>query len=167
MTPAERDDVAHAIHQTMAFYDKELTPGQMKIWLHAVSVRDAQDVKAALLEYIKIGQYAPRPKNILELVENKRFERLRSEPVQRIENKVREAPPEVAKAWQFVIKLWGMGDMYGVSKVSPEEQDRMIELCNRQCVANGNAEAIPPEAFREDIWGMSHDEALRRQRESA
>jgi hypothetical protein len=163
MTPLERDDLAHAINQLMAFYDKELTPGQMKLWLQALSMRQLDDLKAAMRAYLEKGKFAPRPAHILEIVEANRFERISHEAPKRLENKPKEAPREVRRAWAFVIKLWGMGDMYKVGDVSPEEQDRMIELCNRQAKQSGNAESIPPDAFRPDIWGMTYEQAIARQ----
>jgi hypothetical protein len=163
MTPFERDDIAHAVSQVMAFYDKELTPLQMKFWLEDLSGRDPQDVKDALTEYRSIGKYAPRPANILEILKTKQSVRSQAHSPLMLESPVREAPKEVSKAWAFVIKMWGMGDMYGVGDVSREEQDRMIELCNRQAKQSGNAESIPPDAFRPDIWGMTYEQAIARQ----
>lgn len=160
MNPKDRDDLTHAISQVFAFYGKELDVLQMKLWLRALANSDLTRVKQALADYTSIGRFAPKPVDILDLLKNTVTNEARALPAP--ERKVQEAPPEVSAAWAYVIRLWGLGDFWNAGSVDSETADRHIELVNRQCAASGNADAIPPDAWLESVWGCSRETALRR-----
>ena len=157
MNRVERDDVAHALGQTFAFYGKELDTLQMKFWLRALSQKGADAIKSALVEYTAIGKYAPKPVDILELIEvhNDQHAATLPPPPQ-----ADSAPPHVAKAWAYVIKLWGAGDFFGAGKVDPADADEYLRICNEQAKANNNPSSIPPDAWLFDVWGCDRDRAL-------
>ena len=156
MTPSERDDVIYALNQTQAFFGKTLDDLQLKFWMRALKDYSAAEIKRGLADYTGIGKYAPKPVDIAELIKNNR------ETDRRADNKPRELPPireadeATAKAWQYVIKLWGL-NLFNVGKVDSETAEAYILLCNRQAKGNNNPTSIPPEAWRADIWGCERE----------
>jgi hypothetical protein len=116
----------------------------------------AAEIKRGLADYTGIGKYAPKPIDIAELIKNNR------ETDRRADNKPRELPPireadeATAKAWQYVIKLWGL-NLFNVGKVDSETAEAYILLCNRQAKGNNNPTSIPPEAWRADVWGCERE----------
>lgn len=163
MTPEERDDVSHAITQTMAFFDKELNELQMKFWLRALSGRHPIDIKRALAEYTAQGRYAPKPVQITDLIESYHEQKRRNESLTAPKTEPPTvADPKVAEAWRYVISLWG-GSLFAKRPTTVEEIDEFTAICNLQSKASGKADAIPPEAWRQDIWGESREAAVRRQ----
>ena len=69
MDKVERDDFVYALEQTMAFYNKELEPMQATFWVDACRDKSVDKLKRAMRDHIKIGRYAPRPAEILSIVE--------------------------------------------------------------------------------------------------
>jgi hypothetical protein len=166
MKPDERDDLRHAITQTLAFYDKTLDALQMKFWLRAFSDRSLADVKRALMEYTASGRYAPKPVQILDLIDDHLEQQRRTESLATpaLPESFQEAPPNVARAWAFAIKLWHIGDLVPSVRtdLSDDEIEQALLLVNRQAQSSGTPTAIPPDAWLPDLWGCSRDEAVRR-----
>lgn len=154
MTPVERDDVAHAVTQVQAFFGKELDALQMKFWLRALAELDATSVKRALADYTSLGKYAPKPRDIIDLVETQNEKRRRELPPPE-KQKTQEAPEHVRRAWVWLISQWGVGDMYGAGKVTDAEADAYALICNQQAKANNNPDSIPPHCWLESVWGCS------------
>ena len=71
MNAVDRDDFAHALGQTLEFYGKELKREDFSFWYRALGEKDIAPVKAALLEYTKVGKYAPKPVDILDLISDR------------------------------------------------------------------------------------------------
>lgn len=162
MNPHERDDITHALNQLQQFYGKELNEVQVKLWIRAIGHLPYADLRVALADYPKVGKHAPKPVEIIEIVNQLRDARRR-------ENAELPAPagppcdPKVAAAWRYVIGLWEFDLFRNRPGITDERIDEYTAICNRQALASGNADAIPPDAWRTDIWGVSRDEAIRRQ----
>lgn len=158
MNSVERDDLIHAISQVQAFYGKELDALQMKLWVRALSDLDPDRTKRALADYTAHGKYAPKPVDIIELARSYVEEERRALPPP--ESKTLEAKPEVARAWAYLIRFWGAGDMFAAGSVDADTENQYFELCNRQACLNGNPESIPPDAWLDGVWGCSREDAL-------
>ena len=158
MNPKDKDDLIHAITQVHAFYNKELDELQVKFWLRALANYPVLEVKRALADYTAKGRYAPKPVDITDAIDASVEQGARALPPPEIT--AERAPPEVASAWAYVIKLWGLGDI--MKGGAPDDVDAKLELCNRQAFGNQNPESIPPDAWLEEIWGCDRDEAVRR-----
>lgn len=151
MNAVERDDIAHAVTQVQAFYGKELDALQMKFWLRGLGDLDVSDVKRALADYTMTGKYAPKPVDIRDLVTHSRETSRRDLPAP--EKRLKEAPEHVGKAWRWLIKQWGLGDLYGAPNVTEDEVEDYMCLCNQQAKTNNNPDSIPPHCWLESIWG--------------
>ena len=102
MDPLIRDDMIHSVDQTLVFYGKKLDKAAVGFWLNALRKFDLQDVKRALMIYTERGKYAPKPVDIIEILDNqKAINRAKLPP---------PAPPrdrkstDLDRAWIYVIK---------------------------------------------------------------
>ena len=154
-TPLIRDDICHAVGQTLKFYGKELEPSDFSFWWYALRDSNPDKIKQALKDYIKVGKFAPRPKDVLELIEsnNRPAEHTLPPPAETT------CPPDITRAW-----LWFIGrttkdsaNFNGLfesgSPVSLEQQERYLHVVNHQAKAAGQPEAIPEEFKLREVWG--------------
>lgn len=155
MDRKDRDDFMYALGQTMEFYNKELQKSDFKFWHSALGDRPVQHIKDALLEYVRIGKFAPRPANIMELI-NQRIPASRAAlPSPPPES---NCPPEIAKAWMWFIGRYSQDSILGglfdeKSPVDIETQERYLHLVNHEAKAANNPEAIPDEYRLAEVWG--------------
>jgi hypothetical protein len=162
MTPHERDDLIHAITQTLAFYDKKPSDLDLVFWTRGLKNYPIKAAKRALSDYTAIGRYAPKPAQIIDLINEQRECVPRRESLPPPEVSAEPAPPEVAKAWRAVIAQWGLGMFADAEPDDPETAHRYARICNEQAAGNGNPEAIPPEAWLHDVWGCTREAAIKR-----
>jgi len=140
-------DITHALRQHLEAFGKTLSPALEKLWLESLGPRVTPKVfKNALLQHARESRQIPRPADIIALINN---------PGPRTEHREKPEPasPEVARAWMFVIRHWGFGDMFPLGDVSAEDAERYIELCNRQAKQNNNPDSIPPDLWLVEVWG--------------
>lgn len=159
MDVVDRDDIAHAINQTFAFFGKELDQLQLRFWLRAMAPHDVNAIKRALADYTGIGRYAPKPRDVIDLI-GEHSEKQRREAPAITPPQTKEAPAHVAKAWAYVIKFWGVGDLYRSGDVSEDQERAYLVTCNTQAKANNNPESIPPDAWMEGVWGCTRERAM-------
>lgn len=159
MDAVQRDDVAHAVGETFKFYGKELDGLQRKVWLRALANYEPGLIKKSLEDYTAIGKYAPKPVDITNLIGKNTASQRRDAPQRKAPP--REAPEHVRKAWMYVIKLWGVGDIFHSGKISVDQAKAYIVTCNTQAKQSNNPASIPPEAWLEGIWGCTREHALR------
>jgi hypothetical protein len=153
MDSLERDDFIHALTQTMHFYGKELDRGQVAIWVTACNGKAVEKLKKAFMEHLQSGRYAPRPAEILALVDGMAKIAGRNELPAPPTTK---CPPEIAKAW-----MWFIGRTTQDSNVSlfqdnigidVDTQEKYLEIVNFEAHKYGNPAAIPKEFRLEEIW---------------
>jgi hypothetical protein len=161
MNPKERDDVIYAINQTQAFYGKSLDDLQLKFWMRAIGMYSRDEILKALADHTGIGKYAPKPVEIIDLIKTQR-EQARSHAPRVEKTATREASPEVAKAWQYVIKAWGLGNLYKIEGVSDDQAARYLEIANTQAMNSNRPTAIPEDAWLPEVWGCTRDSAIAR-----
>jgi len=160
MTPKERDDVIYALNQVQSFYNKTLDDLQLRFWMRALQQYEAKDIMTALADYTATGKYAPKPADIIDAIKTLREQSRRTEQPSIRRPDVRMADPKTARAWQYMIKLWGMGNLYKITEVDDDTAGEYLTLCNRQAMMNKNPDAIPPDGWLSDVWGCTRDEAL-------
>ncbi|MGI9570458.1 MAG: hypothetical protein ACR2PH_12155, partial [Desulfobulbia bacterium] len=101
MTPIEKDEFSHALGQTLAFYGKTLDKAQFGFWYQGFANYPLKSIKTALLQYTKVGKYAPKPVNIHEIMDANRSlmapERTLPTPPPK------PCPPDIARAWMWFI----------------------------------------------------------------
>lgn len=154
MDAIERDDFVHALGQTLAFYGKELDQMQTSFWLTACRDKGSRRLKAALIEYTKIGKYAPRPADILAIVDNmSQQNKVKALPPPPTTN----CPPDIAQAWMWFINrmtrgssLEGLFDEAGA--VDLETQEKYLHIVNHEAHKYGTPEAIPDEYKLREVW---------------
>lgn len=159
MDRKELEDCMHALGQVYAFYGKEFDDIQRAFWAQFVQKQDYHRLMAALREYPEHGRYAPKPKDIAELIE-------RDAPTQgRIgefpkEEPETDCPPEIARAWMFWLQHWyGMNPSTWpkVEGVTTEESEAMLLLVNQEAARTNTPEAIPDGYKIPKVWqGVTH-----------
>lgn len=154
MNAVDRDDFAHALGQTLEFYGKELKREDFSFWYRALGEKDIQAVKNALLEYTKIGKYAPKPVDIIDLIKEVNIpSRQDALP----EPDYNPCPPEIHAAWVWFIGMYTKGgklEMYqGGEEVSPDLQERYLNIVNHEAQRTGTPEAIPDAYKLREVFG--------------
>jgi hypothetical protein len=153
MNQVDKDDFAHALGMTLEFFGKKLERTDFSFWYSALGDRGVESIKRALKEYVKVGKYAPRPANIVELMsvrtEHNRLE-LPSPPP------TTNCSPEIAKAWMWFIgqttKGTKLDGIFSRADIPVETQERYLHLVNHEAQKNNQPEAIPDEYKLAEVW---------------
>jgi hypothetical protein len=157
MNPVERDDFAHALGQTMEFYNKELDKLHLTVWLRSLRGRPLPAIKRALADHMAQSRYAPKPVDIITLLDASReIERAQLPPPKAPET---SCPPEIAKAW-----MWFLGRITKDSKnfdglfsshqdIDLETQERYLHIVNHEARNANEPDAIPDEYKLQEVWG--------------
>ena len=156
MNAVDKDDFSHALGQTLAFYGKELDSTQFSFWYRALSDRPIEKIKAALLEYVKIGRFAPRPAHILELIGSSTEQARNTLPPP--DDSYTKCPEEIHDAWTWFIGMYckDSRNMDGVFKrdpVSAELEERYLHIVNHEAQKAGMPDAIPDEFKLKEVFG--------------
>lgn len=155
MNQVEKDDFAHALGMTLQFYGKTLEKSDFSFWYSAMGDRSVLTIKNALKEYIKVGKYAPRPANILELMQNRAEHSRQQLPAP---NLTTDCPPEVGAAWMWFIRHNAKGSknldslFSNQSPVTIEQQEKYLHIVNHEARKYNQPEAIPPEFRLAEVW---------------
>lgn len=151
-----RDDLLHAVGQVMGFYNKKLEPAAARFWMNAFQGIDPDRIKSALMEYTKHGKYAPKPGDILDLVDVGRAQLAAMQPPPK---EPVPCPEDIRKAWVWFVGRCTSGSVLldgvfgGCPDVSPEQQERYLETVNQQAKQFDQPEAIPRECWLQHVWG--------------
>lgn len=71
------------------------------------------------------------------------------------------AKPDAARAWRWAIGFHG-SDAFPSISATDEEVERFSTLVNQEAKERENPEAINARIWREDIWGCTRDQAVKR-----
>ena len=156
MNSVDKDDFMFALGQTLKFYGKQLEKESWPFWYQAFFVKDISQVKRALMQYTREGKFAPKPKDILEIMDVDKSYRKAALPPP--EPMTTNCPPEVAKAWMWLINRIAQGSaMAGLFQESASvdliTQERYLHLVNHEAHSLGMPEAIPIEFKLQEVWG--------------
>lgn len=157
MEPKEKDDFMYALGQTLAFFGKELDKVQFSFWYRAIGDRPIQQIKTALLDYVKVGKYAPRPANIIELIESGRQHSAQN-ALPPPEAPTTNCPPEIARAWMWFMSRTTIGSSMagifdGEKGLDQKTKERYLHIVNEQAQVYGTPDAIPDEFKLKEYWG--------------
>lgn len=155
MDSIERDDFVYALQQTMGFYGKEIDKMQVSFWVDACRDKSVTKLKKAFREHIKIGKFAPRPADILSIVDNMAQHSGHKElpaPV------TTNCPPDIARAWMWFIGRSAIGtNLDGLFSdkldISLEQQEKYLHAVNHEAHKYGMPESIPEEYKLKEVWG--------------
>jgi len=156
MNQAERDSFAHALGQTLNFYGKTMDKSDFSFWYSAMGDRSVEVIKNALREYIKIGKYAPRPANIIELMSVRTLHSRQELPPPVVTT---NCPPEIAKAWMWFIHHMAksssnMDSLFADSgSATLEQQEKYLHVVNHEARRYNQPDAIPAEYRIAEVWG--------------
>jgi hypothetical protein len=154
MDRIERDDFMYALGQTMEFYGKKLERSDFAFWYSSMGDRSVGQIKTALKEYVKIGKFAPRPANIMEILNNMRpsLERVALPPP------TTNCPPEIAKTWMWFIGRISQGSLlldglFGESQGADlQTQEKYLHVVNHDAKRLNTPDAIPDEYKIAEVW---------------
>lgn len=163
MNQSDRDSFAHALGQTLGFYGKTLEKTDFSFWYSAMGDRSVDSIKNALKEYIKIGKYAPRPANILELMSTRGEHTRAALPAPSA--MTTSCPPEIAKAWMWFINHMAKGSkncgslFSNQGPVSVEQQEKYLHVVNHEAWKYKQPDSIPDEYKLAEVWGLEKKRA--------
>lgn len=154
MDRKELEDCMHALGQVYAFYSKEFDDIQRAFWMQFVQEQDYHRLMTALRKYPSEGRYAPKPRDISELIERDAptapaHKALPDKPM------TTDCPPHIAKAWMFWLQHWyGMNPSTWpkVEGVNEEEAEEMLMLVNREARRTNTPDAIPESYKVKEVW---------------
>ena len=156
MTATEMDDCLHALGQVLAFFGKELDQLQKGFWKETFRDKSPAHCLRALKEYTTSGRYAPKPKDIVELIDTYK----ESERVERtyVETNLPAptCPAEIQKAWRFWLPVFHGADIGGVMgkvNASEEEAEEFLLIVNREAKRTNQPRAIPEAYKPAEVWG--------------
>lgn len=161
LTGNDRDDVAHALTQVLAFYGKSIDEVSLKLWMRALADYPPDDIRQALADYPGVGKYAPKPLDIKELIEDLRQQRRQErEALPPAPEPESQCPPEVGAAWAWFIGLVasdGCNEQLAGAmprrEISLEQQERYLHIVNHEAWQQGSPESIPDKYKLEEVWG--------------
>jgi hypothetical protein len=151
----EKEDFLYALTQTMHFYNKEVDRMQASFWWTACKDKGVDRLKKALIEHTKVGKFAPKPADILSIVDNMSQQHGRNElPPPPTTN----CPPEIAKAWMWFNNALCAGSrnfdgVFASSRVDDELADRYMHIVNHEAHKFDMPDAIPDEYKLKEVWG--------------
>jgi hypothetical protein len=154
MDRAGLEDCMHALGQVYAFYNKEFDDIQRAFWMQFVQAQDQTRFLTALRKYPSEGRYAPKPKDIAEIIERdaplaEARKALPSKPL------TTNCPPKISRAWMFWLSHWyGMNPSSWpkVENVTDEEAEEMLLLINQEARRCNSPQAIPEGHRLENVW---------------
>lgn len=159
MDTLTRDDLGHSLSQLLGFYGKKLDPVALRFWMGAFDGREPAIVKAAMEAYTKIGKFAPKPVDILGLMDSKRAEnRAYQAKIAPPDPLVTNCPKHIELAWRWFIPMMAAGsnllaEFMPKIPVDAETQEKYLLIVNQQAKLYNTPEAIPDEFKLREVWG--------------
>ena len=152
----DRDDFLYSLKSTMGFFGKDLDKMQASFWWTACNGKPLPKLKAALLEWHRVGKFAPKPVDILSLIDDRAAFQSQSETPA---IPTTDCPPEIARAWMWFIKmrcegsLLLSGAMGKREKLDSETEEKYMHAVNHEAHKYGMPDAIPDEYKLKEVWG--------------
>ena len=155
MDRKELEDCMHGLCQVYGFYSKEFDDVQRAFWMQAIQGVDPQAFLIAVRQYTREGRYAPKPKDVLDIMER---DKPRTADALTIPAELGNvAPKHISDAWRYWLpKFWGketggvMGQPEG--SVSHEKAEEMLILINKEAKRVNNPDAIPFDYKLVEVW---------------
>lgn len=153
MEAVDRDDCLYALGETFSFFHKEILEVELMVWRNFILKHRKSHFLEALRLHMETSRYCPKPKDIGELIKEIQA---REEPKQLMKKEVTptsNCPPEIEKAWMWAVKRFSGMDLFGAEDVSPEQEDRYLEIVNKEAYIAQNPDAIPAQFKLASVWG--------------
>tara|TARA_R110000803_G_scaffold210442_1_gene282276 strand:+ start:1634 stop:2137 length:504 start_codon:yes stop_codon:yes gene_type:complete len=156
----DRDDFLYALKQTLMFYGKDLDRMQTSFWWTACNDKPIVKLKQALIEYTKVGKFAPRPADILTLVDSMTINT--GQRSKTFATPKTNCPPSIAEAWS-----WFLGRISedctnpsfrifeSSSEIDISTQEKYLHTVNHEAHKYSMPESIPDEFKIKEVWGSS------------
>ena len=157
MNGKERDDVVYALKSTMSFYGKSVDDQQIRIWLRGFIGKDPALVVKAFRDYCYTGKYAPKPVEILEILQLVNQHEQQYTPPEPLPES--SCPPEIAQAWWWFIGIITVDADNPAMKlgssepISIELEEKYLHIVNHEALKANNPDAIPDAFKLAEVWG--------------
>jgi len=154
----DRDDFLYSLKQTLLFYNKDLDRMQTSFWWTACKDKPIAKLKKALVEHTKVGKYAPKPADILALVDNMAINHGRRSETHAAPKT--NCPPAIAEAWG-----WFLGRIsqdcsnpnfrmfQSNTGIDIKTQEKYLHVVNHEAHKYSMPEAIPNQFKLKEVWG--------------
>jgi len=155
-TITDRDDFLYALKQTLAFYNKDLDRMQTSFWWTACKEKPVAKLKKALIEHTKVGKFAPKPADVLTLVDSMNHHSGAISQMHTIPTT--NCPKDIAKAWMWFIDRIAdesptLSGLFGSDQsISVDQQEKYLHVVNDQAHKYGMPESIPDEYKLKEVW---------------
>lgn len=153
-----RDDMIHAIGQTLSFYGKTLGKPDVPFWMQAFRGKDWDTIKRCLVLYTQQGRYAPKPVDILDLYDTE-VERRRGRDDTRRSPLTNSCPEHIATAWRWFINRCTAGSRNVPEPLFSDDQDidqktqeAYLLIVNQEARRLNEPEAIPDQYKLPEVW---------------
>lgn len=153
METSERENLSYKLSEVFSLYNKTLEPAVVKLWLRALADKPWPQISDALDEHMRVGKYAPRPVDILEILFRNRDRRKSFAPPVAEEEIPVPCPDNIHRAWVWFIHKYS-GEVFGkFDPPTPAEEEEYLLLVNQEAKRINLPDAIPNEFKLREVWG--------------
>jgi len=152
LSPKEIGDVAHKLGEVFPVYGKKFDASQSKLWINALAEKPVNLILRACDEYVKIGKYAPKPVDILGLIDQLKAGSAarESKPEQH-----RRGDPLIAQAWITYMRFAHDFELPAAASTPSMPIEQALEIVNREAAKHDRPDSIKPEHRIESYWGSA------------
>jgi len=149
----ERDNLSYKLVEVFSLYNKTVEAAVVKLWLRALADKPWTQISDALDEHMRVGKYAPRPVDILEIIFRNRDRRKSFAPQVVEEDIPIPCPDHIHRAWVWFIhkhseKVFGKLDI-----PTPAQEEEYLLVVNQEALRVNIPDAIPDEFKLREVWG--------------
>lgn len=150
MDRKEIDDLKYGIGELLKLYGKALEPTAERFWVAALSDKPLPLVLKAVNEYSKTGKYAPKPVDILDIIDLLKASHKRTQaPL----HDYTPCDPEITRAWitymRFAYSFDFRDDIDGMPL------NKALEIVNREASKHNQPDSILLEHRIPEFWGAA------------
>lgn len=149
LSPKEIGDVVHKLTETFAVFRQKFDANQSKTWINALAEKPVALILRACDDHIKIGHYAPKPFEILSLIDGYRSRAAGFEKPQ----EAGQRTPEIAQAWITYLRFAHDFELPQNREVPDMPIQDALEIVNREAAKQNRPDAIKPEHRIDSYWG--------------
>lgn len=139
-TRKEVDDLTYALREVFTIYGKRLEEQVERLWIKSLSGKSIDMLLRAIREYPRIGKYAPKPIDILELVAKYKVETKKPTAMN-----FGHGDPTIGRAWITYIREAHKFPLSIGRDVPSMPLDEALGIVQREAIKYNQIDALLPE----------------------